>query len=45
MTPLPLEHVRAVVLTQAWAGALATQLLGDMGADVIQIEALHRPDV
>lgn len=42
---LPLEHVRAIVLTQAWAGALTTQLLGDMGADVIQIEALKRPDV
>jgi crotonobetainyl-CoA:carnitine CoA-transferase CaiB-like acyl-CoA transferase len=45
MADLPLEHVRAVVLTQAWAGTLATQLLGDMGADVLQIEALRRPDV
>ena len=44
MTPLPLAHIRAVVLTQAWAGTLATQLLGDFGADVIQIEALRRPD-
>ena len=42
---LPLQHVRAVVLTQAWAGALTTQLLADMGAEVIQIEALERPDV
>ena len=42
---LALEHVRAIVLTQAWAGTLATQLLGDMGADVIQVEALRRPDV
>ncbi len=45
MTALPLEHVRAIVLTQAWAGTLATQLLGDFGADVIQVEALRRPDV
>ena len=45
MAILPLEHVRAVVLTQAWAGALTTQLLGDMGAEVIQVEALSRPDV
>jgi crotonobetainyl-CoA:carnitine CoA-transferase CaiB-like acyl-CoA transferase len=45
MTALPLEHIRALVLTQAWAGTLATQLLGDMGADVIQVEALRRPDV
>ncbi len=44
MTALPLEHVRAIVLTQAWADTLATQLLGDFGADVIQVEALHRPD-
>lgn len=45
MAVLPLQHVRAVVLTQAWAGALTTQLLADMGAEVIQIEALERPDV
>ena len=45
MAVLPLQHVRAVVLTQAWAGAVTTQLLGDMGAEVIQIEALDRPDV
>ena len=42
---LPLEHVRAVVLTQAWAGALTTQLLADLGAEVIQVEALTRADV
>ena len=41
---LPLEHLRAVVLTQAWAGAFTTMLLADMGAEVIQIEALNRPD-
>ena len=41
---LPLEHLRAVVLTQAWAGAFTTMLLADMGAEVIQIEALDRPD-
>ncbi len=43
-TSLPLEHVRAVVLTQAWAGAYTTMLLADMGAEVIQIESLDRPD-
>ena len=32
------------MLTQAWAGAYATRLLADMGAEVIQIEALDRPD-
>jgi len=42
---LPLERLRAVVLTQAWSGALTTQLLANMGAEVIQVEALSRPDV
>ena len=41
---LPLQHIRAVVLTQAWAGAVTTMLLADMGAEVIQIESLDRPD-
>ena len=41
---LPLEHVRATVLTQAWAGAFTTRLLADMGAEVIQIESLDRID-
>ena len=41
---LPLANLRAVVLTQAWAGAVTSMLLGDMGADVVQIEALERPD-
>ncbi len=40
----PLDGVRCVVLTQAWAGTYATELLGLLGADVIQIEALSRPD-
>ena len=40
----PLEHVRATVLTQAWAGAFTTRLLADMGAEVIQIESLDRID-
>lgn len=41
---LPLQHVRATVLTQAWAGALATRFLADMGAEVIQVESLGRID-
>ena len=41
---LPLSHIRAAVLTQAWAGAYTTRLLADMGADVIQVESLERID-
>ena len=40
----PLSDLRAIVLTQAWAGSFATELLGLLGADVIQIEARKRPD-
>jgi crotonobetainyl-CoA:carnitine CoA-transferase CaiB-like acyl-CoA transferase len=36
--------VRAIVLTQAWAGTYSTELLGLLGAEVIQIEARQRPD-
>lgn len=40
----PLAGVRALVLTQAWSGTFATELLGLLGAEVIQIEARSRPD-
>jgi len=40
----PLDGLRATVLTQAWAGAYSTQLLGDLGMDVIQVESIHRLD-
>ncbi len=41
---LPLEHIRATVLTQAWSGAFTTRLLADMGAEVVHIESLDRMD-
>jgi formyl-CoA transferase len=44
MTPesaLPLEGVRVIDFTQITLGPIATQMLGDFGADVIKIE---RPD-
>jgi crotonobetainyl-CoA:carnitine CoA-transferase CaiB-like acyl-CoA transferase len=41
---MPLEGIRAIVLTHAWAGSFATELLALSGAEVIQIEARRRPD-
>lgn len=40
----PLCGYRGVVLTQAWAGTFATELLGFMGAEIIQVEVRKRLD-
>ncbi len=40
----PLTGVRALVFTMAWSGTFGTELLGLLGADVVQIEARNRPD-
>ena len=40
----PLAGYRGIVLTQAWAGSYATQLLGMLGAEIIQVEFHGRPD-
>jgi len=42
MAKLPLEGTRIVTFEQMWAAPMATQILGDLGAEVIRIENIYK---
>ena len=42
--PLPLDNIRVLDLTRAAAGPFCTMILGDLGADVVKVEAWPKGD-
>ncbi|MDD5126969.1 MAG: CoA transferase [Dehalococcoidales bacterium] len=41
---LPLEGIRVIEVSNAWAGPVATRVMADMGAEVVKCENPQRPD-
>ena len=44
LTALPLDDLRIADFTALWAGPLVTHILGTLGADVVKVESVQRPD-
>jgi crotonobetainyl-CoA:carnitine CoA-transferase CaiB-like acyl-CoA transferase len=43
-SPLPLSGIRVLELAEGWAGPMTAMWLGDLGAEVLKIEAIQRYD-
>jgi crotonobetainyl-CoA:carnitine CoA-transferase CaiB-like acyl-CoA transferase len=43
-TPLPFADLRVVDFTAFWAGPFVTHWLATLGADVVKVESIQRPD-